>query len=176
MKRALYIGRFQPFHNGHLRAVEFIDENYDYDEIMIVVGNNLSSHEEENPMTLGERIEMIESVFKPFRLDDKVSVRGISDIQHNHVWVGHVTSQIPKFDAVFTNNPTVEILFEDSPYDYDLFDIDMHQREVYRGSTIREAITNEFNWEHAVPTSVSEFMIENKLDRRIRKLNKKDYK
>ncbi|WP_233417992.1 adenylyltransferase/cytidyltransferase family protein [Desulfurococcus amylolyticus] len=29
MRRALFIGRFQPFHNGHLHALRYILERFD---------------------------------------------------------------------------------------------------------------------------------------------------
>ena len=63
MTRALFVGRFQPFHYGHLHAVESIlKEN---DELLLVVGSAQMSHEPDNPFTAGERIEMIPSYPHP---------------------------------------------------------------------------------------------------------------
>jgi len=56
-KRALFVGRFQPFHNGHLHAVKSILG--DADELVVVVGSAQMSHEPDNPFTAGERLEMI---------------------------------------------------------------------------------------------------------------------
>ncbi len=39
MKRALYIGRFQLFHKGHLDVIKFIDAATDIDEIVLAVGS-----------------------------------------------------------------------------------------------------------------------------------------
>ncbi|MEM1589096.1 MAG: adenylyltransferase/cytidyltransferase family protein, partial [Candidatus Bathyarchaeia archaeon] len=48
-KRGLFVGRFQPFHKGHLQAVkEILDE---VDELVIVVGSAQYSHRIDNPFT-----------------------------------------------------------------------------------------------------------------------------
>ena len=55
----LFVGRFQPFHNGHLAAVKHALKNVDY--LYIVVGSAQRSHERDNPFTAGERIMMIKA-------------------------------------------------------------------------------------------------------------------
>ena len=50
-KRALFVGRFQPFHYGHLHAVRTILE--EAEELVIVVGSAQMSHEPDNPFTAG---------------------------------------------------------------------------------------------------------------------------
>ncbi|MEM3079801.1 MAG: adenylyltransferase/cytidyltransferase family protein, partial [Thermoproteota archaeon] len=51
--RGLFIGRFQPFHLGHLKAVEYIINRVD--EVIIGIGSAQYSHTLENPFTAGER-------------------------------------------------------------------------------------------------------------------------
>src|SRR5438128_7695089 len=55
--RAFFIGRFQPFHRGHLATVKRILESND--EIIVGIGSAQYSHTGENPFTAGERYEMI---------------------------------------------------------------------------------------------------------------------
>jgi len=50
----LYIGRFQPFHNGHLQAVKSILR--EVDELVIMVASAQLSHSETNSFTAGERL------------------------------------------------------------------------------------------------------------------------
>ena len=57
VKRGVFVGRFQPFHLGHLKAVK--DILGEVDELVIVVGSSQYSHEIDNPFTTGERITMI---------------------------------------------------------------------------------------------------------------------
>ena len=56
-RTALFVGRFQPFHFGHLHAIKKILE--ESEELLIVVGSAQMSHEPDNPFTAGERLEMI---------------------------------------------------------------------------------------------------------------------
>ncbi len=56
-ERGLYVGRFQPFHKGHLEAIkEVLDE---IEELVIVIGSAQYSHNIHNPFTAGERLVMI---------------------------------------------------------------------------------------------------------------------
>ncbi len=50
---ALLIGRFQPFHNGHLEVVKTISKKCD--RMIIGIGSAQLSHTFENPFTAGER-------------------------------------------------------------------------------------------------------------------------
>jgi len=56
-KRGLYVGRFQPFHLGHLSAVKSVLK--DVEELVIVIGSAQYSHTTANPFTAGERLIMI---------------------------------------------------------------------------------------------------------------------
>ncbi|RLF01945.1 MAG: nicotinamide-nucleotide adenylyltransferase, partial [Thermoprotei archaeon] len=57
MGRGLFVGRFQPFHLGHLKALRWILERED--EVIICIGSAQYSHSLRNPFTVGERVEMI---------------------------------------------------------------------------------------------------------------------
>ena len=60
--RGLFVGRFQPFHLGHLDAIEATLERVE--ELIIVVGSGEYSHSDKNPFTAGERVEMIRAALK----------------------------------------------------------------------------------------------------------------
>jgi nicotinamide-nucleotide adenylyltransferase len=57
VKRGLYVGRFQPFHLGHLEAIENVLK--EAEELVIVIGSAQYSHNINNPFTAGERLVMI---------------------------------------------------------------------------------------------------------------------
>ena len=59
MRRGLFVGRFQPFHIGHIKIVKKLLKSID--ELIIIVGSSQLSHELENPFTAGERHYMIQS-------------------------------------------------------------------------------------------------------------------
>ena len=60
MKRGLFIGRFQPFHLGHLSDIK--NAFKEVDELAIGIGSSNEKHTKENPFTVEERTEMIDSV------------------------------------------------------------------------------------------------------------------
>jgi bifunctional NMN adenylyltransferase/nudix hydrolase len=64
---AVYIGRFEPFHLGHLHIVENALKLAD--KLIIVVGSNNSPINWKNPWTSAERIEMIRSSLTPEQLE-----------------------------------------------------------------------------------------------------------
>jgi nicotinamide-nucleotide adenylyltransferase len=55
--RGLYVGRFQPFHLGHLDAIKYTLK--EVDELVIVIGSAQYSHNANNPFTAGERLVMV---------------------------------------------------------------------------------------------------------------------
>ena len=107
MTRAFYIGRFQPYHNGHQYVLEQIAGTDD--EIIIGVGSAQLSHEPDNPFTAGERVLMITGALKTLGLP--VYVIPIEDIMRNSLWVAHVKSMTPPFDRIYSSNPLVMRLF-----------------------------------------------------------------
>ncbi|MFB6294671.1 MAG: adenylyltransferase/cytidyltransferase family protein, partial [Candidatus Nanohaloarchaea archaeon] len=55
--RAVFVGRFQPFHRGHHRVVtEYRDR---YDEFVLAMGSPTVSRTPDNPLTADERREVI---------------------------------------------------------------------------------------------------------------------
>ena len=57
VNRGLYVGRFQPFHLGHLDAIKYALK--EVDELVIVIGSAQYSHNVNNPFTAGERLVMV---------------------------------------------------------------------------------------------------------------------
>ena len=60
--KILFIGRFQPFHKGHLKTVLSLAKKEGI--IKIVIGSKQLSFEKRNPFTFEERKEMIEKSLK----------------------------------------------------------------------------------------------------------------
>lgn len=168
MTRAFYIGRFQPYHNGHQYVLEKIAGTAD--AIVIGVGSAQLSHEKENPFTAGERILMITESLKDIRVP--LYVIPIEDIKRNALWVAHVRSMVPPFDIIFSSNPLVMRLFSEegipvrSPA--------MYARELHSGTEIRRRILKGEQWENLVPAPVSEIIREIGGVERIRQIARND--
>lgn len=152
--RGILVGRFQPFHSGHLQLVETIVD--EVDELVLGIGSADASHEPHNPFTAGERIMMIQKTLE--RLDTTTYPVPLEDLDRNSVWVSHVQSMSPRFDVAYSNNPLVIRLFNEAAVEVrqtKLFD-----RENLRGQEVRRRMRNGDNWQQSVPDPVIEVIEE----------------
>jgi nicotinamide-nucleotide adenylyltransferase len=155
VSRAFYIGRFQPFHKGHLKVISEIAS--EVDELVIGIGSAQLSHTPENPFTSGERILMISRSLEG--LDNLYYyVIPIEDIHRNAEWVAHVRSMTPPFARAYTNNPLVSRLFYEAGYE--VKHSPMYSRHEYSGTEIRRRMLAGESWEKLVPPAVAEVVEE----------------
>jgi nicotinamide-nucleotide adenylyltransferase len=164
---ALLIGRFQPFHNGHMEVVKTIAR--ECDRMIVGIGSAQLSHTFENPFTAGERHLMMSRAFHDEGLENFFLVP-IMDINRYAVWVAHVSSLVPPFQVVYTNNPLTRRLFEEAGYDTRY--APMFNREVYSGTEVRRRIVQGMPWEHLVPPGVAETIHEVHGDERLQAIMK----
>jgi nicotinamide-nucleotide adenylyltransferase len=154
MKRGFYIGRFQPYHNGHQSVLEHIAD--EVDEIVIGVGSAQLSHTIDNPFTAGERVLMITcslaSLGCPFY------VIPIEDIKRNALWVAHVQSMTPPFDLCYSSNPLVVQLFNEA--EIQVQSPSMYERDTHSGTEIRRRMLNNKPWKNLVPPTVTQVIKE----------------
>jgi len=168
MSRALYIGRFQPFHKGHLMAVKWILGRES--ELIIGIGSCQYSHSAENPFTLGERIYMIWSTLKKEKLYDRCILVPIPDTDSKHAfWVKIVKYCTPPFSRVYSNDPLTRLLFEEEGIP--VHEIPFFSREKLQGTFIRKLMA-EGNplWETLVPEPVRNIIKEINGEKRLRKI------
>lgn len=172
-KRALFIGRFQPPHNGHLEAIKkILGEN---DEIIIVVGSAQSSHSLDNPFTAGERILMLRSLLREERLDlDRCYVIPLPDAEMHAVWVAKVMAYSPPFDVVYSNEPLTRRLFEEMGFS--IGSIPLFHRDIYDATKIRRRMLADEEWESLLPSCVASLVKEFDGVGRLRAISKSDKK
>ncbi len=176
--RALFIGRFQPFHNGHLMLVRNVLAEEDVDSLVIAIGSTQHSHSQENPFTCGERILMIGSaVFEELYNKDGISparifVVPVPDVERNAIWVPHLESYCPPFQAVYTKNPLVQRLFEETGYPVRSFPF--IERKRFWGTEIRRRMLEKKYWEDLVPPAVYSVIKKLRIAERIHEINQKD--
>ncbi|MEM2104186.1 MAG: nicotinamide-nucleotide adenylyltransferase [Candidatus Bathyarchaeia archaeon] len=171
VKRGLFVGRFQPFHMGHLNVVkEVLSE---VDELVIVVGSAQYSHRLDNPFTTGERIVMIRRALEEAGIDlGRIWIVPVPDVHIHMVWVSTVEGYTPPFDIVYSNEPLTRRLFIEAGYEVKF--IRFHKREVYSATEIRERMLKGGNWEELVPRGVAEFIKEIGGYERLRELTRSD--
>ncbi|MBS7610876.1 nicotinamide-nucleotide adenylyltransferase [Candidatus Bathyarchaeota archaeon] len=170
--KGLYIGRFQPFHLGHLEAVKWILERVD--EVIIGIGSSQYSHSLKNPFTAGERITMIINALEWVGIERRRFLTlPIPDIHTHSLWVEHVISLTPSFQIVFTNEPLTKRLFEEDGR-FKLSSIPFFKRELYSATEIRRRMVSGDSWEELVPKPVAEYIREIRGVDRIRTLASTD--
>ena len=146
----LLIGRFQPFHKGHLEVVRSIAKKCD--SLIIGIGSAQYSHTVDNPFTAGERHLMISRTLKDEGMNEYFLVP-IVDINRYAVWVSHVVSLVPPFEVVFTNNNLTRRLFSEAAYQ--VRDSPMFNRDTYSGTEIRRRMMAGEEWKDLVPPAVA---------------------
>jgi nicotinamide-nucleotide adenylyltransferase len=171
VKRGLYVGRFQPFHLGHLNVVKGILE--EVDELVIVVGSAQYSHKLDNPFTAGERLTMIRNALNEAGIDcERVWVVPVPDMHLHMMWVSAVKGYTPHFDVVYSNEPLTRRLFTEAGYDVKA--VRFYDRKLYASTQIREKVLKGESWEKLVPKSVAVFIKGIDGVNRLQDLNKSD--
>ena len=171
VKRGLYVGRFQPFHMGHLSAVKAVLK--DVDELVIVVGSAQYSHTMANPFTAGERLVMVRSALEEASLDSsRVWVVPVPDVHLHMLWVSALEGYTPKFDVVYSNEPLTRRLFTEAGYK--VKGIRFFERKVYSSTDIRANMIKGEDWKNLVPKSVAAFIMEIDGVNRLTDLTKSD--
>jgi nicotinamide-nucleotide adenylyltransferase len=157
VKRGLFVGRFQPFHMGHLKAVQDILEKLD--ELVIVVGSSQYSHRIDNPFTAGERVTMIRKALEEEGISSsRCWIIPVPDVHVHMIWVSQVLGYTPKFTVVYTNDPLTRRLFIEASYE--VKPVPFHKRKLYSATEIRKRMLNGKNWEKLLPSSVVQFIKE----------------
>jgi len=171
VRRGLFVGRFQPIHKGHLKAIKDILK--EVEELVIVVGSSQYSHTMENPFTTGERVAMIREALTGEGVDSsRYWIIPVPDMHIHMIWVAEVIGYTPKFDVVYTNEPLTRRLFVESGFKVE--PVPFYQREEYSSTEIRERILSKKNWEELVPKTVAQFIKEIDGVERLRDLAKTD--
>lgn len=170
MAIGLLVGRFQPFHLGHLHAVRYCLSKSD--ELIIVIGSALESHTSRNPFTTRERIQMIFLALNESGISrEKYIIIPVPDVRLSYLWVPLVELLTPPFDIVFSNDPLTRRLFIERGYRVEA--IPFFKREIFSGNEFRKRVLKGENWLELVPKSVAVFLEKNNLLNRLIELNKR---
>ncbi|MGA3190972.1 MAG: nicotinamide-nucleotide adenylyltransferase [Candidatus Bathyarchaeia archaeon] len=170
-KRGLYVGRFQPFHLGHLSAIKEVLK--EVDELVIVIGSAQYSHNLSNPFTAGERLVMVREALEECKVDyERVWIVPVPDVHLHMMWVSSLEGYTPRFDVVYSNEPLTRRLFTEA--EYKVKPIRFFDRKLYSSTEIRKRMVKDENWEKLVPKSVAAFIREIDGINRLKDLSKND--
>ncbi len=167
---ALFIGRFQPLHHGHIFCFYRILESHK--KLKIGIGSSQLSKTKNDPFTSEERIKFIKTAFEKRKISkNRYEIYEIPDIFNAQKWVDHVVSIVGDFDIIYSNNDWVRQLFQNKSYlvgkKLGIF------KKKYNASTVRKLISKENkNWTSLVPKEVANLMKEFKGVERIQSFYK----
>jgi nicotinamide-nucleotide adenylyltransferase len=167
-RRGLLVGRFQPFHLGHLHAVRYALERVE--ELCILVGSADKSHQLENPFTAGERVYMVKAALEEAGIDcRRVLIIPLPDSPAHSLWVASVKATVPKFDVVFSNDPLTRRLFQEEGFT--VLDIPFYERSKFSATEVRRRMLKGEPWEELVPKAVAKIIYEIGGLERLKQLN-----
>jgi nicotinamide-nucleotide adenylyltransferase len=152
INRGLMIGRFQPFHKGHLELAKQILQ--DCDELIVAIGSAQINYTYTDPFTAGERVMMIHAALVESKLDlSRCYIVPVINDENNARWFAHLTSLVPDFDSIYSGNDFVANLLScQSKVSTPKFT----KKRVYNGTNIRKLIPSSNRWREYVPKSVIE--------------------
>jgi nicotinamide-nucleotide adenylyltransferase len=161
----LLIGRFQPFHIGHLSAVKFALSQVE--NLWIGIGSSDKSYEKRNPFTADERKEMILSSLDP-QSAKKIGVYYIPDTGDHDKWTYHVDAIVPKYEIVFSNDDFTLSLYKKRGIK--TISVPLLQRETVSGTNIREMIAGDKDWSALVPQGTRNTLLRINAKQRLSKI------
>ena len=169
--RGLVVGRFQPFHLGHLDLVKQILT--ECDEVIVAITSSQFNYLEKDPFTSGERIEMIYNSLKESSIDlSKCHLIALENQQNISTWASYLKASLPQFDKVYSGNDYVSMLLSDSKIS--VSKPDFLDRNRLNATRIRSMIINDENWKECVPNAVFEFLTQIDAKNRLSVISKSD--
>ena len=142
----LLIGRFQPFHLGHLEALQFALSKVD--KLWLGLGSSNKPMEKTNPFTVEERKQMILSSIDD-SIKNKISIYSIPDLDNHVKWIENIDTIVPDYQIVFSNDPMTEHLY--SKRDVNVMTIPFFKRDQLSGTRLRNLIKSDQKWDDLVP-------------------------
>jgi len=149
----LLIGRFQPFHLGHLEALQFALSKVD--KLWIGLGSSNKPAEKNNPFTAEQRKEMILSSIDD-SMKERISIYFIPDLDNHLKWIEKIDTIVPKFEIIFSNDELTKHLY--SKRDIKVESIPFLNRESLSGTNIRDLIISDQKWDDLVPDGTRNFL------------------
>jgi len=149
----LLIGRFQPFHLGHLEALRFALSKVD--KLWVGLGSSNRPVEKDNPFTAQQRKEMVLSSIDD-SMKEKISIYFIPDVDNHIQWIEKIDTIVPKFDIIFSNDDLTKHLY--SKRNIKVLAIPFLNRGSLSGTNIRNLILNDQKWEDFVPDGTRNFL------------------
>ena len=154
--KALFFGRFQPFHLGHLKVLEWILTRFD--KVLILIGMADESFTPRNPFTAIERATMIKLAVRLINIDEKrVEIATMPTLPVGVASAYTVYYMTTGFDTVVTGNHVIAEAF--SAAGFKVLRPPLYERKRLQGEHIRRLMADgDPSWRNLVPEPVAEYI------------------
>jgi nicotinamide-nucleotide adenylyltransferase len=154
---ALFIGRFQPLHHGHIYVLQSILKSYE--KVKIGIGSSQLSNTANDPFTGDEREEFLNAALNKRNIpSNRYQIYKIPDIFNAMKWVGHVVSIVGEFSVLVSNSDWIRELFQKEGYRIEK-KIEIFKKK-YNGNNIRQLIIKNGKWKPLVPKEVVDLIVD----------------
>ena len=146
-KTGLVIGRFQPFHKGHGYLV--LEALKHANKLIIGIGS-INQDDSNNPLTFNQVKQLLTKFIIEEGIGNKIiGVYGIPDFVSDAQWGKYVTTNLPHFDLVISNNDWTNQILKASGYT--IIEVPFFKRELFEGKQIRQLFRTNKPWANRVP-------------------------
>jgi len=153
-RRGIMLGRFQPFHKGHLALTKQILS--ECDELLIIIGSAQFNFIDKDPFSAGERVLMIHEALKETGVDlSRCYIIPVANDENNARWLAYIRSMVPPFDVIYSGNDFVKYLARSQDSSIVIEDPMFAEINEYNGTNIRRLMQEGKPWEHLVPPAVA---------------------
>lgn len=151
----LFVGRFQPFHNGHLLVVKGMTKVCG--RVVIAIGSSDKKNTAENPFSAEERKEMIQAALQDANIIPAFDVMFIEvpDVKDDAAWTKTCLELAGTVHTAWTGNAQVKKCFEDAGIEVKTI------KEVpsISATEIRKRMKEGGDWRAMVPEAVKDCVL-----------------
>lgn len=156
-KLGLLIGRFQPFHKGHLYLIK---RSFDDVENLIIGIGSAKTKDKANPFSFTIRKKMIEIVGINESISQKiVKIVPLVDFFNDEKWFNNCLKLAGKIDVVIGNNEWTNKIFE--VRNYPVLRYGFYKKYLYEGVKIRKLMQENKPWKKRVPEYLVQIISDN---------------
>lgn len=167
-KTALFIGRFQPFHKGHLfilnKCLELAER------VVVLVAKSEAVAEPNDPWSVAARKRMVCEVVRANKMDDRVAhIVSCPDYPSDAEWVRQAELRIRNTElsreqvVVVSNNEWVTRLMKERGYP--IYETGLFNRDELEGVKVRELMRGgREEWKERVPEEVARLFENNEIE------------
>lgn len=155
MKTCLFIGRFQPFHNGHLMVVKGMVKTCE--KVVIVIGSSQESGTDKNPYTAEERKDMLQRALQGVDIIPQfdIEIREVPDNPDDNTWTEQVMAECGPIETVWSGDEWTIKCFKDKGVEVR----EIKEVPGISATEIRQKIAKgDASWKEQVPPEVAQMV------------------